>query len=999
MAAGARSQILAACLGVALALFGASPARADTATGVDTALGNALNPPGQTTVPRPLSQEDIDTVRRSPTGQLYQIPYDRSEGIQTDGGWNFNGSASAGLIYADGAKNALFQKYKDVTTGFYLSNFQAEIEKAPGAYYFQATGGGVGYKDQYYGVQFGRYNDWKLKLFYNETPHVYTTTYKSLYDGTGTNKLTLAGGLKPNGGAMPVTTGTYKAGDPNYVGSNATNTACSAQAPCWRYTGPDGVTRIFSNAAAAAGINWIGSAAGAPQPVSDNSIAGSINTYLNTVPGNTELGIVRRKGGIQAEGRLAEHWKAYASATAERRNGARPFSMNENNYTVEIPEPIDYTTFDALAGLTYADPVMQANLRASASVFRNSINTLTVDQPWLAAATGLGAAQTTIFDLYPNNSAFNVKGEFARTLPFWKTRLAANVGWGTSLQDDHLLNPMDTTQSDQIAAAMGSTVIRGVNNPGYATNTLDLNNWNGVNGSPLSRTTAHQRIDATLANVGLTMKPASILDIKADFRYRGTLNKGGYTAYNPLTGQFGRGFRNSTGFDLVVGSAGDPGATGVPCYAPAGSAAPSGCTFNGNAGVTGQSTNNPANIPVFSPPRDVKQLNYVRAAILDLGKAGSINVTGDHERIYRSYRERAVTWENKVKAGYVTRGLDWATLRVSYEGGWRLGTPYEFWPTGDFGTGLPGLDWDTIVKQYFTATPGQGWTVPVVPPATAVTGLQGYLARYAIGSRKFDLADRNQNVVNARLNLMPTSDLDVALAFQYKDVVYPQSIYGLQNDQVTTLSGEVGYQPFTHLQINAFYSWQKTDRPQRGNAGTNAQGANNACTWPAGTVLTTKEAVDQCAQQIWLDGSTAAGDSSWHVKSHDQNHVGGVSLQTALGPVRLGVDYKLSFSRSTVTTDYGANVLTTRQAELAGALLPNINLTQHTVTAHLLIALHKRIGLHFFYVHETGFISDYHYSDVPIGASAAENNATVMLDAGPQSYHTNVVGALVQFKL
>ena len=54
------------------------------------------------------------------------------------------------------------------------------------------------------------------------------------------------------------------------------------------------------------------------------------------------------------------------------------------------------------------------------------------------------------------------------------------------------------------------------------------------------------------------MKPASILDIKADFRYRGTLNKGGYTAYNPLTGQFGRGFRNSTGFDLVVGSAGDP---------------------------------------------------------------------------------------------------------------------------------------------------------------------------------------------------------------------------------------------------------------------------------------------------------------------------------------------------------------------------------------------------------------------------------------------------------
>ena len=276
------------------------------------------------------------------------------------------------------------------------------------------TGGGASRTDQYYGAQFGRYNDWKVKVFYNETPHVFTDTYKSLYSGAGTSQLTLAGGLKPNGGATPITSGTFTAGTPNYVGANS---VCTALAPCWRYTAPDGVTRTYANANALTGINWTGgpaSTAAAPQPVSGNSIAGSINSYLNTVPGNQELGLVRRKGGATAEVRLAQGWKAYASASVERRNGTRPFAMNENNYTVEIPEPIDYATFDMLGGLTYADPVMQANLRATGSIFRNNVGTLTVDQPWLAAATGVAAAQTTIFDLYPNNGAFNVKGEVAR---------------------------------------------------------------------------------------------------------------------------------------------------------------------------------------------------------------------------------------------------------------------------------------------------------------------------------------------------------------------------------------------------------------------------------------------------------------------------------------------------------------------------------------------------------------------------------------------------------
>ena len=986
MLSRARRQVFPACLGLIAAQLVAGTARADSATGVDTALGNTLNPPGRSGIPRIRAEEDADTVRHSPTGQMYGMPYDRADqdGVAEDGGWRFTGNASAGVVYVDGDRAALFRKYTDLSTGFYLSHFEGEVTKAPTGNYLQVSGGGANHTDQYYGAQFGQYNGWKVKLFYNETPHVFTDTYKSLYNGAGTGQLTLAGGLSPNGGAKPLTSGSFTAGQTNYFGAAST---CSATAPCWQYTAPDGVTRTFSNATAPTGINWTGSGAAAPQPVSPNSIAGSINSYLNTVPGTQELGLVRRKGGLSAEVRLAEGWKAYATAAVERRNGTRPFSMNENNYTVEIPEPIDYTTFDMLAGLTYADPVMQGNIRATGSIFRNNIGTLTVDQPWLSAATGLGAAQTTIFDLYPNNGAFNIKGEFGRTLPFLKTRLTANAAWGTSQQNDTLLMPMDQSQSAQIAAAMGSTVIRGVNNSGYATNTLDLNNWNGVNGNPLSQSSSKQRIDTVLLNAGVAMKPVDAFDLKADFRYRGTYNSGGYTAYNPLTGQFGRGFRNSTSFDLVAGSSGDPGAIGVPCYAPAGYTAPAGCVFNGNAGVTGQSTNNPANVPVVNPPRDVKTLNYVLSAGYDLGKIGSLSLAGDHEDIFRTYRERKQTWENKVKVGYVTKGLDWATIRLSYEGGWRRGTSYDFWPVGDFGTGLPGLDWNTIVTQYSQAATGAGWTI-------APAALQGYLSRYAADSRKYDLADRNQNVVNARVNMMPTTDLDLALSFQFKDATYPSSRYGTKGDQVTTLNAEAGYQPMTHLQMGAFYTWQTSSRAMRANTGTNAAGANNTCTFAAGSAPSSvQDAVNQCAQQVWLD------DSTWNLRARDQNHVAGVNVQSSFGPVQLGVDYRLSFSKSNVSYDYGPNVLTAAQAAVAGTGFPDMTLTQHTVTAHALIAIHRRVSLHFFYVHETGVISDWHYANLPVGASAAENQATVLLDGGPKNYHTNVVGMLFQFKL
>ena len=44
----------------------------------------------------------------------------------------------------------------------------------------------------------GRYNTWRVRGSFSEIPHVFTSTYRSLWDGLGSDALTLRG-LRPGG--------------------------------------------------------------------------------------------------------------------------------------------------------------------------------------------------------------------------------------------------------------------------------------------------------------------------------------------------------------------------------------------------------------------------------------------------------------------------------------------------------------------------------------------------------------------------------------------------------------------------------------------------------------------------------------------------------------------------------------------------------------------------------------------------------------------------------
>jgi len=120
---------------------------------------------------------------------------------KTASGWDYSGQIELGYIGGDaGERNAQYRMYQDLDEGSYVNHFNLLLQKKDGAF-VNVTGGAAGRRDQYYGLNFGRTNSWGVKVFFSETPHVFTDTFKSLWSGTGTGNLVLLPGLTPGGTA------------------------------------------------------------------------------------------------------------------------------------------------------------------------------------------------------------------------------------------------------------------------------------------------------------------------------------------------------------------------------------------------------------------------------------------------------------------------------------------------------------------------------------------------------------------------------------------------------------------------------------------------------------------------------------------------------------------------------------------------------------------------------------------------------------------------------
>lgn len=898
-----RSRVTTAvtCVAAALAAFSAASAHADSAVGVDTTLGNVLSPayPGEPTLTDPDAARD----ERTPTGRLYKIPYaipdDRP---RTAEGWFYSGAVEIGGLWVTGDKKALtFREHQDLKNGVYVPYFRFEADNPDNAGFVELFGGGVGYDEQFYGARFGRYNDWRIRAFYNETPHLYTTTYRSLWSGVGTDNLTL-NTLTPGGSPTAAETRT------------------------------------------------------------------NILNALKTIE-NSYLGVVRKKGGLGVDVNLSPSWKAYVNFTAEKKQGSRPFGAvwggGGGGGNAEIPESIDYNTYDIYGGLRYTDSMNSFNLQAQATLFRNNIGTMSFDNPLTITTNTI--QPTTLantftygrYDLYPDNDYYNVKGEYARALPdLWNGRFTAVVSLGRTKQNDNLIAPTPFP--------LTGVTINGVS---------AANVWNTTNA--LTRQSSGAQIDSTLIDVGLTVNPAPAWSLRGKFRYFDTDNSTEYLACNPLTGQWGRLTNEGSGGSFVS------------------NAAYNATSCNLAAVEALNQVPSAGNVNIKSVPYDGSQLNYSLAAEWRINGASNLDALFERQEEKPNHRERDKITEDRFRLGYVNRGLPNTTLRLSYEYAHRTGSTYHPDP----------------YEEYYSVEMGP------LPTATGtnVTSWIHVLNQF----RKYDMADRDQNTVNARLNYIFSDELDGGVSLQYKDARYPDSEYG-RNGHLKQWAANVdlNWQPTDNLGMYGFYSYQSNKMEQLGlqqNAcaiGTtyyfwsNGQVTTTAAP-PAGTTLVTTSAV---TGSNWptLCGNAAADSPlyptsrSWYMQQNSTDQAVGAGVKYQYGKTLFDIAYTFIDSRTKIPYTYNPAALgmTPTQVALAGSGFPDLIFRRNIVDANVLVPISKTIGVRLYYRYENGKTNDWHYGGVEQNPMPTAN--TLYLDSGSngsEKYNVNVFGAFLRVAL
>ncbi len=1019
MSTAPRIKLLTLCIGAALVQMSSLQALADSGVGVDTVTGNWMNP-GYPTGPTRMTAE-MPTVKRTPSGQMYEyFPL-----VEEPARGEVAGAVEFGYMHDDGkGRYSKRNEYTDPQqSGLYLNSFNVAAEEKDGARYLDINGGGMGRNDQFYELVTGKYNSWRIKASYNETPHVFSDSWKSLYNGEGTG--TLNTGL-----AMPTMVADNVARTsgvtPNYVGANAT---CTPAAPCWLYNG-----KTYGNAVALLAINGI---TGTPNSVTgviptgvipttgangatnatQSGLAAAIAAKLANTP-YSELSLVRKKAAVRGDITLNENWSGYASYGGEKRIGARPFAMNENNYSNEIAEPIDYDTHQLLLGAAYKDELNQANLRANFSRFVNNISTLDVQYTQLQSAVSNGVMQHASYTLAPSNDAYDLKGEFARSFPdFYKARFNAAVSYGSNKQNQNLQAPITAAQSADYAAYT-MTTLPGSANAGYTTGTALLANWNTV--AALSQPTANQEIDSKLINLGLSLKPVDDLAVKGSYRTYQTDDRGGYMAYNPLTGQYGRGPTDNQGvatLEAVVVPV--MGAGGLP--ASAACATPSGVAFTTLVnGVTCSAATlaNGSNVPVFNPRRSTRQTNYGVTADYELNRFSSLNGSVEREDYKRQNMERAQTWEDKFKLSYVNRALGDTTLRTSYEHDSKRGGDYNMLiRANNMATGLNGL---TIAQQ--VAIEGgmpMANTKIVLDAAGKVLNATGTVtvngvtypalnanlySRYSSYFRKYDQADRDQNILNGRVNFQARDDLDLGLNLQFKKADYPDSFYGLKKDQQNSLGLDVNYQPEVGRTVTAFYNYQQATKDMSLNAGIANAAAAAVCT-TVGQVYSAVNCADTSGDPATGVTGARPSTSAWTSSTTDRNDVLGLGLQNDFGVARLGVDYTYAKSKTHIAYNFGTQAFNANQvnndaiALVAGSALPDMTTVQNTVVLNLVVPVSKITTLRLMYRYDQMKIRDWHYDNQLKNVISGIDSGTLLLDSGPLDYRINTLGAMLNIKL
>src|ERR1700693_219596 len=96
------------------------------------------------------------------------------------------------LPFDPSLKTSKYNEYRDVRDGFFLPRVRLSMDDIAGSKYFlDVQSNNAIYRDQSYLATFGAWNRFKVQFRYDEIPHTYTNTARTLYTQGAPGVLTI----------------------------------------------------------------------------------------------------------------------------------------------------------------------------------------------------------------------------------------------------------------------------------------------------------------------------------------------------------------------------------------------------------------------------------------------------------------------------------------------------------------------------------------------------------------------------------------------------------------------------------------------------------------------------------------------------------------------------------------------------------------------------------------------------------------------------------------
>ena len=429
---------------------------------------------------------------------------------------DISGEVNAGLqqVIVDGSSDKL-QEYRDLEEGLLLRDFRFRANGVDSPYFLDIKVKNLVQDDEFYGVKGGVHGKYKFGLFYDKTPHNFSTG-RLLLNSAGGGRYTIADVIQSDLQAEEV------------LRSDRTGTAT-------------GTPAIINPADAA-------------NTALDADMTGIVNNLYRDSANTVKYGLKRSKTGFNLEFAPVEDVKVWTKVNSEKRTGTRRINQGTyERYTaganathltdyflvagVELPEVIDYRTTTVNVGTGIYKQKWMADAEYTFTNFENKVDSLVWDNPFRiddAAATSATGTPNNAFNrgrsslgqltLSPNSKSHDISLSGSVELPL-HSRFTGTVGYGWVTQDENF-DPY-TLNSAIIASNVAGT-------PSAATLALPQSDLNG-------------KVATLFQSYQLSTKPIDAVAVTAKYRYYDYDNKSDnidFDGYSAFGDSFWRTVRN-----------------------------------------------------------------------------------------------------------------------------------------------------------------------------------------------------------------------------------------------------------------------------------------------------------------------------------------------------------------------------------------------------------------------------------------------------------------------